>query len=94
MFKKLLVMLMGDVLRLCGLFCGLFFLISAVCVLLGLVLLSSLTTSLHATMAAWGAFFTDISNAHPALIAALLIIFVFISVDRALKSLRGVESDI
>ncbi len=80
MLKKSL--LMGDVLRLCGFS----FLISAVCVLLGLALQSSLTTSLHATMAAWGSFFTGISNAHPALIAALLILFVFITVDPVLKA--------
>lgn len=82
MLNKLLVMLMEDVLRLCGFF----FLISTVCVLLGLALQSSLTASLHATMAAWGAFFTDISNGHPALISALLILLVFITVDHALKA--------
>ncbi|CNK26623.1 Uncharacterised protein [Yersinia aldovae] len=82
MLKKLLVMLMEDVLRLCGFF----FLISTVTVLLGLALQLSLTASLHGTMTAWRSFFTGISNGHPALIAALFIIFVFITVDYVLKA--------
>jgi hypothetical protein len=84
MLKNLLVILVGNVLR----FCGIFFLISAVCVLLVLALQPSLTPSMlmHGIMAVWGSFFTNISNAHPALIAMFLILFVFITVDHALKA--------
>jgi hypothetical protein len=72
MLMKLLDVLMKNVFR----FCGLFFLVSAITVLLGLALQLNLTQSLNATVSAWGSLLTAISHANPILIAVALILLI------------------